>query len=94
MRGQLPAVCGDTNCYHSVNVRHGPLPLRQMVQIIPQKLIEFVKGNFVTQKSSHKFSALAHDQIHEQQNALVKGDGGIVGITENEGALRRWLVPK
>ena len=37
---------------------------------------EFVKGNFVTQKSSHKFSAMAHDQIHEQQNAIVKGDGG------------------
>ena len=33
---------------------------------------EFVKGNLVTQKSSHKFSALAHDQIHEQQNAIGK----------------------
>ena len=53
---------------------------------------EFVKGNFVTQKSSHKFSAMAHDQIHEQQNAIVKGDGGVIGITENEGALRRWMV--
>ena len=36
------------------------------------------KGNFVTQKSSCKFSALAHDQIHEQQNAIVKGDGGVI----------------
>ena len=26
---------------------------------------EFVKGNFVTQKSQHKFSALALDQVHE-----------------------------
>jgi len=30
---------------------------------------------------------MAHDQIHEQLNALVKGDGGIIGITENESAL-------
>ena len=53
---------------------------------------EFVKGNFVTQKSQHKFSALAHDQVHEQLNAMVKGDGGVIGITENEAALKRWMV--
>ena len=52
----------------------------------------FLDGNFVTQKSSRKFSAMAHDQIHEQQNAKVKGDGGVIGITENEAALRRWMV--
>ena len=53
---------------------------------------EFLKGNFVTQKSKHKFSALAHDQVHEQLNAVVKGDGGIIGITENDAALRRWMI--
>ena len=52
----------------------------------------FLDGNFVTQKSSRKFSVMAHDQIHEQQNAKVKGDGGVIGITENEAALRRWMV--
>lgn len=52
----------------------------------------FLDGNFVTQKSTRKFSAMAHDQIHEQQNAIVKGDGGVIGITENEAALRRWMV--
>ena len=30
---------------------------------------------------------MAHDQIHEQLNAIVKGDGGILGITENEFSL-------
>ena len=53
---------------------------------------KFVKGNFVTQKSQHKISALAHDQVHEQLNAMVKGDGGVIGITENEAALKRWMV--
>ena len=52
----------------------------------------FMTGQFVTQKTSHKFSALAHNQVHEQLNAMVKGDGGAIGITENEQALRRWMV--
>ena len=53
---------------------------------------EFIKDNFVTQKSQHKFSALDHDQVHEQLNAMVKGDGEVIGITENETALKRWMV--
>ncbi len=53
---------------------------------------QFLKGNFVTQKTRHKFSALAHDQVHEQLNAMVKGDGGVIGITENKAALTRWMV--
>ena len=53
---------------------------------------EFMKGNFVTQKSARKFSGMAHDQVHEQLNAVVKGDGEIVGIAENDDALRRWMV--
>ena len=47
---------------------------------------EFFKGHFVTQKTCHKFSMMAHDQIHEQLNAIVKRDGGVIGITENESA--------
>ena len=27
---------------------------------------------------------MAHDQIREQLKAIVRGDGGIIGITENE----------
>ena len=92
MESQLPAVCGDTNCYHSLDVCDGSIPLCRLYYDSLHTHTEFVNGNFVTQKSSHKFSALAHDQIHEQQNAIMKGDGGIIGITENEGALHRWMV--
>ncbi len=53
---------------------------------------EFLSGNFVTHNTSHRFSAMAHDQVHEQLNAMVKGDGGVIGITESETALRRWMV--
>ena len=50
------------------------------------------KGNFVTQKTNKKFSGMAHDHVHEQLNAIVKGDGGAIGLTENESALKRWMV--
>ena len=53
---------------------------------------DFVAGHFVTQKTKYEFSSMAHDQIHEQQNAIVKGDGGVIGITEKEDALQRWMV--
>ena len=49
----------------------------------PSTHSEFFAGSFVTQKTKRKFSSLAHDQVHEHINAIVKGDGGIIGITEN-----------
>ena len=54
----------------------------------PATHAEFLNGNFVTQKTMHKFSALAHDQVQEELNTMVKGDGGVIGITENEASLR------
>ena len=53
---------------------------------------EFNAGKFVVHKTSNKFSAMAIDQCHEQNNAGIKGSGGAVGLTENPGALRRWMV--
>jgi len=53
---------------------------------------QFLAGNFTVKKTTHAFSAMAIDQAHEQNNALVKGDGGAVGLTENLTALWRWMV--
>ena len=39
----------------------------------PTTHAHFIKGNFVTQKTTHKLSTLAHDQVLEQLD--VKGDG-------------------
>ena len=58
----------------------------------PEVYQHFLKGSFVVHKSQRVFSSIALDQAHEQANALVKGDGGAVGLTENPGALRRWMV--
>lgn len=35
---------------------------------------------------------MTHDHVHEQLNAVLKGDGGIIGITENDAALKRWMI--
>ena len=53
---------------------------------------EFCKGKFVVKKTNRSFSLMALDQNHEQENALIKGAGGAIGLTENESALRRWLI--
>ena len=38
------------------------------------------------------FLATAIDQAHEHANAVIKSDGGAIGITEDASALRRWMV--
>ena len=53
---------------------------------------EFLKVHFTAKKSLNSFSAIAEDQSHEQNNAEVKGNGGAVGLTEIDQALRCWMV--
>ena len=38
------------------------------------------------------FSSIPIDHAHEQNNALIKGDGGAVGLTDNTSALRHLMV--
>ncbi len=58
----------------------------------PTIAAEFNNGNFTVHKTRRAFSSIAIDQAHEQNNAAVKSDGGAVGLTQNPGALRRWMV--
>jgi len=72
-----------------------PVHIRDMTQLSRTNasvLSEFRSGKFTVNKTGRTFSAIAIDQAHEQLNAAVKGDGGIIGLTENEIALRRWLI--
>jgi predicted DsbA family dithiol-disulfide isomerase len=55
----------------------------------PEIFEEFHAGKFVVHKTSNKFSAMAIDQCHEQNNATVKES---IGLTSNPSALRRWMV--
>jgi len=69
--------------------------LRDMVTLHkthPYVFNEFCKGNFTVKKTQNRFSNIAIDHAHEQNNGCVKGDGGAVGLTENPMALKRWMV--
>ena len=59
---------------------------------LPEVVKEDLMKNWVVQKTSRRFSAIPLDQTHEQENAKVKGKGGVIGLTENPVALQRWMV--
>ena len=45
-------------------------------------LVKFRAGKFIVH----------NDQCHGQKNAIIKGSGGAVGLTDNPPAIRRWIV--
>ena len=51
-----------------------------------------VKGSFSFAKSKRPFSRMALDQVHQQNNKIIKGQGGASNFLnmENESALIRW----
>eukprot|EP00794_Sanderia_malayensis_P004251 gene4251-4816_t len=52
----------------------------------------FKKGFFTIRKSNNPFSNMGIDQAHEQNNKVVKIDGGAIGLLDNEAALLKWAV--
>ena len=48
---------------------------------------EFLRGRFTVQKTGLVFSNMGADQAHEQNNQVIKADGGAIGILDNENAL-------
>ncbi|CAE1259085.1 unnamed protein product [Acanthosepion pharaonis] len=55
-----------------------PIHLRDMISLekqYPEVVREFHNGNFVFHKIDRNFSAMAIDQAHEQNNAVIKGEG-------------------
>ena len=49
----------------------------------PEVAMEFNNGKFVVHKIRQVFSGIPIDQVHEQHNALIKGNGGAVCFTDN-----------
>ena len=66
--------------------------MRALTHQHPDIYQEFNAGAFVVHKTTRVFSSIALDHANEQINSLIKGDGGAVGLTENPGALRRWMI--
>ena len=55
--------------------------------VAPGVAVQFQQGKFAVSKTSKPFPDILIDQAHEQNNALVKGKAGALGLTEN-----RWIV--
>ena len=80
---------------HTHYSRWLPVHIRDMSLLSekhPAILAEFRAGKFVVHKTRNKFSAMAIDQCHEQNNATIKESGGAIGLMTNPAALRRWMV--
>ncbi len=58
-----------------------PVHIRDM-KSLPDSIKEEFQRFWVVQKTSNVFSSIPIDQAHEQNNRLVKGAGGAVGLTE------------
>ena len=50
------------------------------------------KKHWVVSKTKRRFLCMPLDQVHEQENAKVKGKGGVIGLTESPTALQRWMI--
>jgi len=80
---------------HTHYARWTPIHIRDMVSLAelhPSVAAQFELGNFTIQKTKRPFSAISVDHAHEQANKLIKEEGGAIGLTESEQALRRWMI--
>ena len=72
-----------------------PVYVRDMVKLPethPDIYAEFMKENFVIQKSAHKFSLIAKDQSHEQSNKYFQEHGEAAGLYENSDVLTIFML--
>lgn len=80
---------------HTNYARWLPVHVRDMMllsQKHPEVYAEFMKGNFVVQKSTRKFSLIVRDQSHEQSNKSLQEHGGATGLYENPEALTLFML--
>ena len=75
-------------CWISVHL-HDLLALPQYAPLLHK---HFMDGYFTFQKTDRQFSLLGLDQVHEQNNAVMKGMGGVTSSVnkEDESSLARW----
>lgn len=66
--------------------------IKSLIRTHPTVYAEFKKGKFVFNRTTRNFSSLAIDRNHKQHNAVLKGEGGIIGKFDNHNALLRWMV--
>ena len=72
-----------------------PVHIRDMESLdtkLPNLAAQFRKGHYVVNKTNRSCSALPIDHAHEQNNKIVKGGGGAIGLTESPSQLMRRMV--
>ena len=78
---------------HHNYARWIPVHIRDMECLPSSVYRQFEEyGHWVVQKTTNRFSAMPIDQCHEQNNEVVKGSGGAVGLTENPSAFKKWMT--
>lgn len=74
---------------HMNYARWVPIHIRDMKSLRESIRREFQDhGHWVLSKTGNRCSSIPLDQVHEQENKIVKGSGGAVGLTENPVAFR------
>ena len=82
---------------HTTYARWLPVHVRDMVQLAqqnPEVHAEFMKGNFVVQKSRRRFSMMAKDQAHKQSSKILQTKGGAAGLYENHEAIMLLMLAR
>ncbi|GFS26657.1 hypothetical protein ElyMa_007060800 [Elysia marginata] len=78
---------------HANYARWASIHFRDMKSLPSTTMNEFIHHkHWVLSKTDNKFSSIPFDQPLEQENKLVKGSGGVIGITQNPSALRKWML--
>lgn len=73
-------------------ITQGGFPFIYVTCLQPTSIQQQFRNNWVVSKTQNRFSSIPIDQAHEQLNAMVKGKGGVIGLTESPTALQRWLL--
>ena len=67
--------------------------MRKLQTLEPQVYQEFLNGNHVVKRSKQSFNQVSTDLALEQSlNRDCKVHGGLIGKTQNPGALSKWLL--
>ena len=81
---------------HTIFTRWLPVHLRDMKLLhvlSPSTEAKFQEGQYAVYKTFNKFSALAVDHAHEQNNALIKLDGVLLALQKvRELCDSRWWL--
>ena len=88
----LELIVGYYLAFDHYNYAHWvPIHIRDM-KSLPASIRESFKKHWVEAKTTNRFSSIPLDQTYEQENAKLKGAGGVIGLTENPAALSHWMI--